>query len=201
VQNIETVVEAYRTTNPEAFQTNFDKGNLMSRIRANILSTKAATEKKTLLGTGNKDEDFGIGYYTLFGDGAVHMSPIGALPKRLVREMARYLGFRDLADRIPTAGLEPGQTDFKDLGYGYDLVEIVTEGYAQGIQKNQLMAHSQVAPLARAQMQQYETLYGVTKFQCVDDMVNDILRRHERVALPKAQIVHPPIAPVTLRYV
>ncbi|MBI5698415.1 MAG: NAD(+) synthase, partial [Thaumarchaeota archaeon] len=109
------------------FEYNYHKGNLMSRIRANVLSTRAATENKTVAGTGNKDEDFSIGYYTLFGDGAVHISPIGALPKRLVRQMASYLGFSNLANRTPTAGLEPGQTDFRDLGYDYDLVEIVIE--------------------------------------------------------------------------
>jgi NAD+ synthase len=80
--NIEDIVKAHRHINHEAFVKDFDKGNMISRVRANVLSTKAATEKKVLAGTGNKDEDFSIGYYTLFGDGAVHMSPIGNLPKR-----------------------------------------------------------------------------------------------------------------------
>jgi asparagine synthetase B (glutamine-hydrolysing) len=62
--SIETLVEAFRATNPEAFASIFHKGNLISRVRANVLSTKAATEKKMVAGTGNKDEDFGIGYYS-----------------------------------------------------------------------------------------------------------------------------------------
>ena len=74
------------------------------------------TVKVGVIGTGNRDEDYGVGYYTLFGGGAVHLSPIGNLPKRMVREMAAYLGFDDLAERVSTAGLEPGQTCFKDLG-------------------------------------------------------------------------------------
>src|SRR4030042_4379338 len=116
--DIQPVTDSYKNTNPEAFKVGFHKGNLMSRIRANILSTKAATEKKLVIGTGNKDEDFGVGYYTLFGDGAVHLSPIGALSKRLVREMGKYLGLaEDIVNRVPTAGLEQGQTDFGDLGY------------------------------------------------------------------------------------
>jgi len=76
IQPIESLVEAFRLTNPEAFESKFHKGNMISRIRANVLSTKAATENKIIAGTGNRDEDFGIGYYTLFGDGAVHLSPI-----------------------------------------------------------------------------------------------------------------------------
>ena len=93
--SIEALVESYKSTNPEAFENKFHKGNMISRIRANVLSTKAATENKILAGTGNRDEDFGIGYYTLFGDGAVHISPIAGLPKRLVREMAAFVGLNN----------------------------------------------------------------------------------------------------------
>ena len=145
---IEKLVESFKFTNPEAFESNFHKGNMISRIRANVLSTKAATENKILAGTGNRDEDFGIGYYTLFGDGAVHISPVAGLSKRLVREMAAYLGLsKQIIHREPTAGLEPGQSDFKDLGYGYDVVEIVTEGFNQGFSTEQLTIHPQLLPL------------------------------------------------------
>lgn len=197
--NIEPVVDAYLSTNPEAFVAKYDKGNLMSRIRANVLSTKAATENKTLLGTGNRDEDFGVGYYTLFGDGAVHCSPIGNLPKRLVREMARYLGFADLADRTPTAGLEPGQTDFGDLGYRYETVELISEGLLQEFDSEKLINHPQVAEYAIADMKLYQEQFGREKFTAVDQMVTDILRRN-RIAEGKAQIIHPPIAKITLEY-
>jgi NAD+ synthase len=194
VLTIEPIVEAFGHTNPEAFKKSYDKGNLMSRIRANILSTKAATERKTLIGTGNKDEDFGIGYYTMFGDGAVHMSPIGALPKRLVRQMAIYQGFPDLANRVPTAGLEKGQTDAGDLGYDYDAVEIVLEGLGQGFTQEQLAGHSQVKNIVEPQFAHNR------KFSRVADVVDDILQRHYLSALPKAEIIHPPIPEVTLDY-
>jgi NAD+ synthetase len=165
----------------------------MSRIRANILSTKSATEKKCVIGTGNKDEDFGIGYYTLFGDGAVHMSPIGNLSKRLVRQMAEYLGFAETAKREPTAGLEPGQTDAKDLGYGYDAVEIVLEGLRQGFAAEILSQHPQVRGTI-------EPMLAVSKFSNVQQVVDDILKRHYTMALPKQEIIHPPAADVTLEY-
>jgi len=199
IVNIEPIVEAFRVTNPEAFLKNYDKGNMMSRIRANILSTKAATENKTLAGTGNKDEDFGIGYYTLFGDGAVHFSPIGNLPKRLVREMATYLGFGDLANRVPTAGLEPGQTDFGDLGYRYDTVELVMEGIMQGFSPKELYTQYQVVDYATTDIRTYQDLFGKQKFTEVGQVVDDILRRN-MIANAKSQVIHPPIAPITLMY-
>lgn len=198
-QNIEPIVEAFGYTNKEAVENKFHKGNLMSRIRANVLHTKAATENKLVLGTGNKDEDFGIGYYTLFGDGAVHIAPIGALPKRLVREMAAYLGFADLANRIPTAGLEPGQTDFKDLGYDYDLAEVVIEGLHQGFTKDELANHTQVKKLVDKQIQIYEKMYGQKKFNTAYEIVNDIDKRH-KIAYAKGQLIQPPIPKITLEY-
>jgi len=199
VLSIEPWVKAAEYTNPEAINSKYDKGNLMSRIRSNILSTKAATEKKLVLGTGNKDEDFGIGYYTLFGDGAVHMSPIGNLPKRLVREMARYLGFSDLADRIPTAGLEANQTDFKDLGYSYDTIELVMEGIRQGFSWEQLANHNQVQEYAKNDMHSYALSYNKSKFTTTEDIVYDIQRRN-RIAVKKAEIIHSPVAEIILEY-
>jgi NAD+ synthase len=201
IQNIETILEAHKTTNFEAFNNSYDRGNLISRIRANVLNTKAATERKTLLGTGNRDEDFGVGYYTLFGDGAVHSSPIGNLTKRMVREMACYLGFEDLAYRIPTAGLEVGQTDFKDLGYSYDLVELVSEGLKQGFNEKQIKKHFQVLALAEKENDDYIKLFGKPKFEKYVDSIDDLIYRHNYIALPKAEIISPRIAEVTLSYV
>jgi len=197
--NLEPIVEAHKQTNPEVFGSEYDKGNMISRIRANVLGTKAATERKIIIGTGNKDEDFGIGYYTLFGDGAVHISPIGNLSKRLVRQMAEYLGFKEIARKEPTAGLEPGQTDFKDLGYYYDLVEIVTEGIHQGFKAKDLVKHSQVTSLASRQIELYEKSFGKKKFEMIEDIVYDIIRRH-KIAKIKSGILSPPIACINLEY-
>ena len=200
VLDLEPLVQAFKTTNPEAFERHYDRGNLISRIRANVLSTKAATEQKTLAGTGNKDEDFGIGYYTLFGDGAVHISPIGGLPKRLVREMADFLGLPDhIVHRTPTAGLEPGQSDFKDLGYDYDVVERVVEGYRQGLSPAQLAGHDQIRPLVRDQIDRYRSVCGEPRLSAVAAVVEDVLRRHG-LAKFKLKIIHPPAPVITLDY-
>ena len=200
VCDIETVISAFRSTNPEAFHNAYHRGNLISRVRANVLSTKAATENKVLAGTGNKDEDFGIGYYTLFGDGAVHISPISGLSKRLVREMAAFLKVPDhIIHRVPTAGLEPDQSDFKDLGYGYDLVEMVSEGFAQGLSREDMSGHEQVVPLAHQDRERYRSSFGHDKFSSVEEMIADIESRH-RQAQRKMRIIHPPGPTVTLRY-
>jgi NAD+ synthase len=200
IHNIEKVVDAFRLTNPEAFAKNYHRGNLISRIRANVLSTKAATEKKILAGTGNRDEDFGIGYYTLFGDGAVHISPIAGLSKRLLREMALYLGVDEtIVHRVPTAGLEPGQSDFKDLGYDYDVVELATEGFEQGFTPDQLAAHDQIVPLVEKQIEHYKSVHGQPPWKTVSQVIKDIDKRH-RLAMRKVKIVHPPTAEISLIY-
>jgi NAD+ synthase len=171
--------------------TDFDKGNLYSRVRANVLSTLAAKENKVLSGTGNRDEDYGIGYYTLFGDGAVHMNPIGCLSKRLVYQMANYLEIpTPIIGRPPSAGLEPDQTDFKDLGYTYETVEIVIEAIDQGVNIVGLLKY----------FEEKRIVYDPIKFQNVGDVIGDIISRN-LVAKSKAQIVHPPVPEVTLDYI
>lgn len=200
IHSIENPVEAFKSSNPEAFDVNYHRGNLISRVRANVLSTKAATEHKILAGTGNRDEDFGIGYYTLFGDGAVHLSPIAGLSKRLVREMAMFLGVNEsIVNRVPTAGLEPGQSDFKDLGYDYDVVELVTGGLDQGFTDRQLAAHPQVAPLVKEQIAHHRSLYGEPRLDTVEKVIADIQRRHQ-TAMGKVKIVHPPTPQISLTY-
>ena len=200
IHSIERPLEAFKLTNPEAFEKNYHRGNLISRVRANVLSTKAATEQKILAGTGNRDEDFGIGYYTLFGDGAVHISPIAGLSKRLVKEMALFLGVDEtIVNRVPTAGLEPGQSDFKDLGYDYDVVERVTEGLEQEFTSMQLVTHDQVAPLVEKQIAHYRSLYGTPQLDSVEKVIDDIHQRHQ-TAISKVKIVHPPSPQITLTY-
>lgn len=198
VIDIQPAVQAFSVTNPQSMENNYHKGNLMSETRAVILHQKAATENKSVIGTGNRDEDFALGYYTLFGDGAVHMSPIASLSKRLVGEMAGYLGFSDIAEKIPSAGLEPHQSDFKDLGYSYDLAELVIEGMSQGFCRNDLYAQHQIVKQAEKDIGSYESSYG-KKHQSVEAIVDDIISRHKG-AQAKASLVSPPYPKVSLEY-
>jgi NAD+ synthase len=196
IHDISGIVEAYWKTNFNAVLSNYHRGNLTARVRANVLSSKSATERKTLAGTGNWDEDFGLGYYTLFGDGAVHMSPIGGLPKRLVREMADYLGMpEEIVNREPTAGLEPGQTDFKDIGYSYGVAELVIMGYKQGISPERLRFHPQVTEMVEKEIYSQKD----PKFTNTTDIVYDIMKRHMG-AKAKAKIIHPPTPRISLEY-
>ncbi|HNX15796.1 MAG TPA: NAD(+) synthase [Bacilli bacterium] len=93
--------------------------NLKVRIRMTILYAYAQTANGLVLGTDNKDERY-TGYFTKYGDGAVDLMPIVHLVKSEVLEAAKLLGVPDyLVNRVPSAGLFPGQTDEKEMGVTY----------------------------------------------------------------------------------
>jgi len=190
--SLDSTVKEGNLTNPNAMKSNLHRGNFISRARANILHTDAGFYNKLVIGTGNKDEDFGVGYYTMFGDGAAHLNPIGNLHKRIVKQLASYFGFDYIARKTPTAGLEPGQTDFKDLGYTYEVVELVLEGICQGFSKQELYNHKQLKEII-------EPWLLKSKFNSIDSIVNDILKKHSKVSF-KQKIINPPRAQVKFEY-
>ena len=198
--NIQPLVEAKTFVQPDVMANQFHRGNQISELRAGVLHGEAGIENKIVIGTGNRDEDFGVGYYTLFGDGATRVSPLGKLPKRLVRDMARHLGFQDLADRVSSPGLEPGQTAFGDLGYRYEnIVELVSYGLDQGFSENDLLIHSQTIAEAEKNIKEYEKAFGFKKFNTPRELIRDILRRN-KIAKSKARIVSPPMPEITLEF-
>jgi NAD+ synthase len=201
IVNIEKLVQASQETNPEVFKNGneYDKGNMISRIRAVVLNTKASSENKMVIGTGNRDEDFALGFYTLFGDGAVRISPLAMLPKRLVREMARYLNFKDLAERVSSPGLEPGQTSFGTLGYNFETAEIIVEGLKNNFSMLELTQYPLVKKAVQSDLVEYERLFKNKKFDTIEEVINDIIRR-KNIAEGKSRIVHPPTAQITLNY-
>jgi NAD+ synthase len=114
-------------------------GNLYSEIRAILLSRMAAIKNCRVMGTGNKDEDYVLGYFTKRGDGAVDNNILGNLPKRLVKELASYLKVPEgIVYKRPTAGLWVGQTDEGELGYAYDQAELIKNGFDQGFSINEI---------------------------------------------------------------
>jgi NAD+ synthase len=198
--NIEPLVESKSKIQPLVMANQFHKGNQISELRAGVLHGQAALENKVVIGTGNKDEDFGVGYYTLFGDGAVRLSLLGMLPKRLVRQLAEYHGFADLAYRVSSPGLEPGQTAFKDLGYNYEIVvELYGNGLEQGFTREELLTHPQLIAEAEKNIFAYESAFGFKKFNSPIELLKDIEKRNKS-ALGKARVLSPPMAKITLEY-
>jgi len=99
--------------------------NSRSRLRMVTLYQIAQTVQGIVVGTGNKVEDFGVGFYTKYGDGGVDISPIADCYKTEVWQMGRELGIlQDIIDAAPTDGLwDDGRTDQDQLG-GLKYVEL-----------------------------------------------------------------------------
>ncbi len=99
--------------------------NTRARIRMSTLYYFAALESKLVLGTGNKIEDFGIGFYTKYGDGGVDLSPIADLTKTEVYELGKELGIIDsIMIAPPTDGLwGDDRTDEDQIGATYPELE------------------------------------------------------------------------------
>ena len=99
--------------------------NSKSRMRMMILYYMAGANNGLVVGTGNKVEDFGVGFYTKYGDGGVDISPIADLTKTQVRELAATLGIREeIVTAPPTDGLwEDARTDEQQIGASYEELE------------------------------------------------------------------------------
>lgn len=99
--------------------------NTRSRLRAVTLYALGNEKNYLVAGTGNKVEDYGIWFFTKFGDGAVDISPIGNLYKSEVYALARHLGvIESILQARPTDGLHPnGATDEDQIGATYDELE------------------------------------------------------------------------------
>ena len=99
--------------------------NSRSRLRMMMLYQVATSENGLVIGTGNKVEDFGVGFYTKYGDGGVDISPIADCMKSDVYKMANYLNIlEDIQDAPPTDGLwDDGRTDEDQIGLTYSDLE------------------------------------------------------------------------------
>ena len=128
-------VEVYTLELDKLFETfksslsNFDDENGMANSRARLRMTTlyqvAAANKGIVVGTGNKIEDFGVGFYTKYGDGGVDISPIGDCNKTEVWELGRELKILDeIINAQPTDGLwDDGRTDEDQLELSYKELE------------------------------------------------------------------------------
>ena len=128
-------VEAHTISLDKLFETfsstlnKFDNehgfANSRARLRMTTLYQVAAANKGIVVGTGNKVEDFGVGFYTKYGDGGVDISPIADCNKTEVWELGKELGIlKEIIDAPPTDGLwDDGRTDEGQLGFKYKDLE------------------------------------------------------------------------------
>jgi NAD+ synthase len=103
--------------------------NTKSRLRMITLYQIASSKNGIVVGTGNKVEDFGVGFYTKYGDGGVDISPIADLYKSEVRSLGKFLGVdEDIVNAEPTDGLwDDNRVDETQIGASYDQLEWVME--------------------------------------------------------------------------
>tara|TARA_R100000808_G_C2155443_1_gene167936 strand:+ start:1621 stop:2394 length:774 start_codon:yes stop_codon:yes gene_type:complete len=105
--------------------------NLRSRLRMAALYAIANTHNLMVAGTGNKVEDYGIGFFTKYGDGGVDVSPIADLLKSEVRSLAAALGVsEEILGATPTDGLwEDDRSDEDQIGASYEELEWALKYY------------------------------------------------------------------------
>ena len=99
--------------------------NSKARLRMMTLYQVASSQNGIVVGTGNKVEDFGVGFYTKYGDGGVDISPIADLMKSEVKELSKTLKIDSrIINAEPTDGLwDDDRTDENQLGLSYDELE------------------------------------------------------------------------------
>ena len=107
------------------FDNEHGYANSRARLRMATLYQVAAANNGIVVGTGNKVEDFGVGFYTKYGDGGVDISPIADCTKTQVWELGRHLGISDdIVNTPPTDGLwDDGRNDVQQLGMSYEDLE------------------------------------------------------------------------------
>jgi NAD+ synthase len=112
-------------TLPVEIQDGLSMANTRSRLRMLTLYAFSTHYRMLVAGTGNKVEDFGVGFFTKYGDGGVDLSPIAGLVKSEVYEIGRELGIQaEILNAPPTDGLwEDDRTDESQIGATYDELE------------------------------------------------------------------------------
>jgi NAD+ synthase len=124
ILEIDKVFNSFKNTLSD-FDSEHGLANSRARLRMTTLYQIAATESGIVVGTGNKVEDFGVGFYTKYGDGGVDISPIADCTKTQVWELGKYLGIDNkIIEAEPTDGLwDDARTDIEQLGMSYQDLE------------------------------------------------------------------------------
>ncbi len=126
--NLTATFEEFKSAVPtdgDLDAVNLSLANSRARLRMTTLYYFAGIRGYLVAGTGNKVEDYGVGFFTKFGDGGVDISPIADLMKSEVYEIAKYLGINEnIIKAAPTDGLwGDDKTDEDQIGASYDELE------------------------------------------------------------------------------
>lgn len=135
--NLTKVYEVFKQVlpeEPESANLDLSLANSRARLRMTTLYYFAGLHKYLVAGTGNKVEDFGVGFYTKYGDGGVDLSPIADLVKSEVYALGDYLNvIEEIMMAKPTDGLfGDSRTDEDQLGASYDELEWAMEAHENG---------------------------------------------------------------------
>ena len=122
--NLDKLFETFESTLSN-FDSELGMANSRARIRMTTLYQVAAANTGIVVGTGNKVEDFGVGFYTKYGDGGVDISPIADCNKSEVWEIGKSINIlQEIINAAPTDGLwDDGRTDEGQLGLKYEELE------------------------------------------------------------------------------
>ena len=135
--DLDNVFKSFETSLRQ-FDSDHGFANSKARLRMTTLYQVATSNNGIVVGTGNKVEDFGVGFYTKYGDGGVDISPIADCTKTQVWEMGKNLGILDeIIKAQPTDGLwDDGRTDVAQLGMSYqELEEAMKDSNSDGYKK------------------------------------------------------------------
>ncbi len=122
--------ESFEESMPkEARDNELAMANSRARLRMTTLYAVGQTNQLLVTGTGNKIEDFGIGFFTKYGDGGVDINPIGDLLKSEVFLLAKHLGvIKEIVEAKPTDGLWGDERNDEDqIGASYDELEFIMQ--------------------------------------------------------------------------
>jgi len=127
--NLTKVFEKFKEALQEYSHDDLSLANSRSRIRMITLYQIAGKYNGIVVGTGNKVEDYGVGFYTKYGDGGVDIAPIADIYKTEVWELGRHLGVNEkIIEASPTDGLwDDKRTDEDQLGASYAQLEEAME--------------------------------------------------------------------------
>lgn len=123
--------DAFANSLPIPLNDDLANANSRSRLRMVCLYAFANTQHGLVVGTGNKVEDYGVRFFTKYGDGGIDISPISDLTKSEVYELGRFLGVpQSILEAAPSDGLwNDGRTDEDQIGATYAELEWAMEYY------------------------------------------------------------------------